>query len=61
MTETFTAESTMGACVKVVVAALSGADRKLSASELEVATLDRSGRRRCFRRLDHATVARMLG
>ena len=61
MAESFVPESAMDACLKVAVAALAGTERKLSASELEVATLDRSGRRRCFRRLDHATVTRMLG
>ncbi len=60
MNENFVAESAMDGCLKVAVAALSGGDRKLNASELEVAMLDRSGRRRCFRRLDHSTVTSML-
>ena len=41
---------------KLSVAALSGADRKLTHDELEVAVLERNGRRRCFRRIDDAEI-----
>ncbi len=42
--------------LKLSVAALSGADRKLTHNELEVAVLERNGRRRCFRRIDDAEI-----
>lgn len=42
--------------LKLSVAALSGADRKLTHDELEVAVLERNGRRRCFRRIDDAEI-----
>ncbi len=61
MAANFSAGSSIIACLKMSVAALSGPERTLGAGDLEVATLDRTGRRRCFRRLDHATVTRMLG
>lgn len=46
--------------IGAAVAALAGPDRTLEANELEVAVLSRSAGRRCFRRLDDATVAAAL-
>ena len=42
-------------------AALAGADRALGSDDLEVAVLDRSSGRRCFKRLTDAEVAEILG
>ena len=47
----FKSEMTLKEALKSAIAALSGADRKLSHEELEVAVLERNGRRRCFRRI----------
>ena len=44
----------------VAVSALAGPDRTLVAADLEVALLDRSSTRRCFRRLDDDAVAALL-
>ena len=61
MTESYAAGASMSACLQVAVRALAGGERRLEATDLEVSVLERSGRRRCFRRLDHAAVTRMLG
>ena len=47
--------------VTSAVTALSGPDRRLAASDLEVAILDRDGERRCFRRLTTDETATLLG
>ena len=47
----------LAASVTSAVSALSGPDRQLTASDVEVAILDREGDRRCFRRLTTAEVA----
>lgn len=46
--------------VRACVAALSGSDRTLGASDTEVAVLSRSNGRRCFKRLDDADVTALL-
>ena len=48
------------AALGVAASALAGPDRQLGAGDLEVALLDRSGPRRCFRRLDDDEVAAVL-
>jgi proteasome alpha subunit len=48
------------AAVSAAVGALAGPDRTLPAEELEVAVLRRDGERRCFTRLEDATVADYL-
>lgn len=45
----------------VAAHSLSGPDRALTGADLEVALLERSATRRCFRRLDDAEVAEILG
>jgi proteasome alpha subunit len=47
--------------LRAASAALSGADRTLVADDLEVALLERSGVRRCFRRVTDDDVAGFLG
>lgn len=47
--------------VKVATDVLAGPDRKLSHDELEVAVLERNGRRRCFRRLTDSDVQALVG
>ncbi len=51
----------LASAVKLGSAALSGPDRQLPVTELEVATLIRGNGRRCFRRLDDAAVSALLG
>ena len=50
----------MPAAVQEATRALSGTERTLLATDLEVAVLSRSGGRRCFRRLSDETVAAAL-
>ncbi len=51
----------LGAAVSAAVAALSGPDRTIPASELEVALLVRGQTRRCFRRLGDDDVIAIIG
>jgi proteasome alpha subunit len=53
---TFKSEMTLKDALKSAIAALSGPDRKLSHEELEVAVLERNGRRRCFRRIEDSEI-----
>jgi len=58
---TFKGEMTLKDALKSAIAALSGADRRLSHEELEVAVLERSGRRRCFRRIEDSEIKSLVG
>ena len=58
---TFKSEMTLKDALKSAIAALSGADRKLSHEELEVAVLERNGRRRCFRRIEDSEIKSLVG
>ncbi len=49
------------AALKAAVSALAGPERTLTGDDLEVAVLDRSLGRRCFRRLETAEVDTLLG
>lgn len=51
---------TLTDAISLALAALSGPDRSLSTEDLEVAILDRSASRRCFRRLDNDAVSALL-
>ena len=57
----FKSEMTLKDALKSAIAALSGADRKLSHEELEVAVLERNGRRRCFRRIEDSEIQSLVG
>ncbi len=57
----FKSEMTLKEALKSAIAALSGADRKLSHEELEVAVLERNGRRRCFRRIEDSEIQSLVG
>ncbi len=46
--------------IAIAISALSGAERKLNHDELEVALLERNGRRRCFRRVEDAEIKDLL-
>ena len=43
------------------IAALSGAELKLKFADLEVAVLERNGRRRCFRRIAESEIEALIG
>jgi len=58
---TFKSEMTLKDALKSAIAALSGPDRKLSREELEVAVLERNGRRRCFRRIEDSEIKSLVG
>ena len=47
--------------VKLATAVLAGPDRKLSHEDLEVAVLERNGRRRCFRRIEDLEIQSFIG
>ena len=57
----FKSEMTLKEALRSAIAALSGADRKLSQEELEVAVLERNGRRRCFRRIEDSEIQSLVG
>ena len=48
----FVVDATLKVAINSAVKALSGPDNKLEYSDLEVAVLERNGKRRCFRRID---------
>jgi proteasome alpha subunit len=50
----------LGQAVSIAVESLSGPDRSIAASELEVGILDRNSARRCFRRLSDEEVENLL-
>ncbi|MGL4832663.1 MAG: proteasome subunit alpha [Propionibacteriaceae bacterium] len=59
---TFDPTATCATALQHTVAALSGENEPLTSATLEVAVLDRTSQRpRCFRRIDRATVAEILG
>ena len=60
MKETFAEGQNLNQAVQEATKALSGPDRTLAATDLEVGILSRSNGRRCFRRLDDDAVAAAL-
>ncbi len=60
MKASFAEGQTLNAAVQEATKALSGTERTLAATDLEVAILSRSNGRRCFRRLDDETVTAAL-
>lgn len=60
LSESFTDGLDRGAAIRVGLAALSGPDREIEVGDLEVAELARGSERRCFSRIDGATLAELL-
>ena len=60
LSEHWTENASLDEAIQVCAAALAGPDRTISASELEVAVLDRTRERRLFKRIDSETVARAI-
>ena len=57
----YKSEMSIKDAIAVAISALSGPERKLTHDELEVALLERNGRRRCFRRIEDAEIKSLLG
>lgn len=60
LNETFREGFTLEQAARVAVAALSGPDRVIAHSDLEMAVLSRGATRRCFRRIPESQVTSML-
>jgi proteasome alpha subunit len=60
MSQLFTDHADVKGAIRAAAQALGGSERTLRADELEVAVLERNAHRRCFRRLDDATVEEHL-
>ncbi len=60
LSESWSEGMDLGGVLKAAVAALAGAERTLSADDLEIAVLSRSNGRRCFKRLSDDEVAALL-
>ncbi len=58
--ESYTEDQPLEAAIRSATAALSGTERSLAATDLEVAVLSRRNGRRCFRRLGDDAVAAAL-
>jgi proteasome alpha subunit len=57
----FKPDATLSDVVKLATSVLAGPDRKLSHDDLEVAVLERNGRRRCFRRIEDLEIQSLIG
>ena len=57
----FKADAALSDVVKLATSVLAGPDRKLSHEDLEVAVLERNGRRRCFRRIEDLEIQSLIG
>jgi proteasome alpha subunit len=60
LTGAWVADLTFEAALRVAIGALTGPDRALEATDLEVAVLERGDERRCFRRLSDEEVGAAL-
>ena len=56
----YTENGSLASALQIALSALKGADRELAVSDLEVAILERNGKRRCFSRLSDDAVTRLL-
>ena len=61
LSSAFKPDLTLSEAVKIATSVLAGPDRKLSHEDLEVAILERNGRRRCFKRIEDSEVQALLG
>lgn len=56
----YTENGSLTSALKIAVTALRGTDRELTVSDLEIAVLERNGKRRCFSRMTDDAVTRLL-
>lgn len=61
LTEAYKKDLSLDKVVSVAIKALSASDRKLEHNQLEIAVLERNGRRRCFRRIEDSEIQVLLG
>lgn len=61
LTASYKSDLALKDVVSIAIAALAGADRKLSHEEVEVALLERNGKRRCFKRISDEEVQSLIG
>lgn len=61
LTEAYKKDLSLDKVVSVAINALSASDRKLEHNQLEIAVLERNGRRRCFRRIEDSEIQVLLG
>jgi proteasome alpha subunit len=57
----FKPDTALNDVVKLATSVLAGPDRKLSHEDLEVAVLERNGRRRCFRQIEDLEIQSLIG
>ena len=57
----FKPDTALNDVVKLATSVLAEPDRKLSHEDLEVAVLERNGRRRCFRRIEDSEIQSLIG
>jgi proteasome alpha subunit len=57
----YEADASLKTVLQNAISALSGAETKLKYADLEVAVLERNGRRRCFRRIAESEVEAIIG
>ncbi|MFM8522657.1 MAG: proteasome subunit alpha [Acidimicrobiaceae bacterium] len=60
LSSAFKPDLALNEALKIATSVLAGPDRKLSHEDLEVAILERNGRRRCFKRITDAEVQALL-
>jgi proteasome alpha subunit len=60
LTSGYTENGTLSQALKIARSALRGTDQEISVADLEVAVLERNGKRRCFSRLNDDAVTRLL-
>ena len=60
LTNMFVDDAELKVALRCAISSLSGSERKLANTDLEVAVLERNGRRRCFRRIDDTELANIL-
>jgi proteasome alpha subunit len=60
LSSAFKPDLALSEAVKIATSVLAGPDRKLSHEDLEVAILERNGRRRCFKRIEDSEVQALL-
>jgi len=61
MDEAWTSGMDLASVLRAAVSALAGAERTLTADDLEVAVLERTAERRAFRRIDRSDLPGLLG
>ncbi|MDA2954915.1 MAG: proteasome subunit alpha [Actinomycetota bacterium] len=60
LTAAYVDNSSLKIALQSAITALSGTDKKLAHTDLEVAVLERNGKRRCFRRIDDSDLPSII-